>query len=108
MRSRVRAICLVVPPGVSDYETDDERNRGDDCDGDHEQYSPTRDTHDCILRINSFDSLGTGFVAEPTQVGLALRLSPGDRRLLTGLVRACARAYWCRTRALNIRHFLAH
>jgi hypothetical protein len=49
MRSRVRAICLVVPPGVSDYRADDERNSGDDCDGDYEQYSPTCETHDVFL-----------------------------------------------------------
>jgi hypothetical protein len=50
-RSRVRAICLVVPPGVSDCQADDEHNSGDDCDGDHEQYSPTRDTHDVSFRV---------------------------------------------------------
>jgi hypothetical protein len=49
MRSRVRAICLVVPPGVSDYQADDEHNSGDDCDGDHEQYSPTCETQDGFL-----------------------------------------------------------
>jgi hypothetical protein len=49
--SRVRAICLVVPPGVSDYQADDEHNSGDDCDGDHEQYSPTCETHDVSFRV---------------------------------------------------------
>jgi hypothetical protein len=42
-QSRTR---LVVPPAVSDYQADDEHNSGDDCDGDHEQYSPTCESHD--------------------------------------------------------------
>jgi hypothetical protein len=42
---------LVVPPGVSDYQADDEHNSGDDCDGDHEQYSPTCETHDVSFRV---------------------------------------------------------
>ena len=57
MRSRVLAICLVVPPGVSDYQADDEHNSGDDCDGDHEQYSPTRDTHDVSFRVGELRTL---------------------------------------------------
>jgi hypothetical protein len=40
---------LVVPPAVSDYQADDEHNSGDDCDGDHEQYSPTCESHDVSL-----------------------------------------------------------
>jgi hypothetical protein len=50
-RSRVRAICLVVPPVVSEYQADDEHNSGDDCDGDHEQYSPTCEAHDVSFRV---------------------------------------------------------
>jgi hypothetical protein len=45
-----RAICLVVSPGMSDYQADDDHNSDDDCDGDHEQYSPTCETHDVSLR----------------------------------------------------------
>jgi hypothetical protein len=49
MRPRVRAIYLVVPPAVSDYEADDEHKGGDHNGGDHEkaeQHAPTCDRHD--------------------------------------------------------------
>jgi hypothetical protein len=49
MRPRVRAIYLVVPPAVSDYEADDEHKGGDHNGGDHEkaeQHAPTCDGHD--------------------------------------------------------------
>jgi len=36
---------------VSDYQADDEHNSGDDCDGDHEHYSPTCETHDVSFRV---------------------------------------------------------
>lgn len=44
---------LVVPPAVSDYEADDERNRGDHNGGDQEkaeQHAPTCEGHDVSFR----------------------------------------------------------
>ena len=53
VRSRPRE-RLVVPPAVSDYEADDERNRGDHNGGDHEkaeQHAPTCEGHDDSFRV---------------------------------------------------------
>jgi hypothetical protein len=50
---------------VSDYQADDEHNSGDDCAGDHEQYSPTRDTHDVSFRVGELRTLGAQNLVTP-------------------------------------------